>query len=150
MESVAEIDFDQLFLALGLTLSGDKTKDPDKPKVWTGMSMSKVEGDNRIAMVPTNSPAWNAGLAADDILVAINSIKVEPGKLDLLLSAFKANDEIKVTFFRRNILKEATMQLSALPFDNLKLEHLKDPTDLQKSMYEKWLGVDWPKPKELD
>jgi len=70
---------------------------------------------------------------------------VQQGKLQLLLNKFKATDEVKVTFFRRNLLKETNMELSSRPTEKLKLTHMTDATDIQKKMYEKWIGVDWPK-----
>lgn len=158
VESTAEIDFDALFNSLGLKLT---TADKDKSKkakskkakntkedtpqtLWSGI---KLKG-NKISSVPKESPAWKAGLSANDILVAINGMKVEPEKLESLLSAFKINDEVKVTFFRRNLLKEVNMELTNYTPKELKLSYIDDATDLQKKMYEKWLGQDWPTSNE--
>jgi len=145
MESTGSINFDDLLLTLGLKLSHGDESESKKLDVWTGITVSKKANKNKIALVPENSPAWQAGLAADDVLVAINGIKVQQGKLQLLLNKFKATDEVKVTFFRRNLLKETNMELSSRPTEKLKLTHMTDATDIQKKMYKKWIGVDWPK-----
>ncbi len=141
MESVGNINFNDLFLSLGLELShGDSTSQD----IWTGIKLSKLNNKNKIFLVPQNTPAWNAGLAADDVLIAINGIKVQKGKFKLLINKFSAEDEVKVTFFRRNILKETVMELASRPSKPLKLSYVEDATELQKKMYAKWLGVDWP------
>ncbi|MCP3675505.1 MAG: M61 family metallopeptidase [Gammaproteobacteria bacterium] len=141
MESVGNINFKDLFLSLGLEMSHGDSTDQD---IWTGIIMSELENNNKISMVPQNTPAWKAGLAADDILVAINGIKVQEGKFKLLINKFNAEDEVKVTFFRRNLLKETVMELESKPSTPLELTYIENATELQKKMYAKWLGVDWP------
>lgn len=153
VESTAEIDFDSLFNSLGLKLTSEDKSKKDKKKeeqtieeLWSGI---KLEG-NKISSLPKGSPAWIAGLSAGDVLVAINGMKVEPKKLKSLLSGFKLDDEVKVTFFRRNLLKEVNMELTSYVPKKLLLSYIDDATDLQKKMYEKWLGQAWPSENEED
>jgi len=146
VESTESIDFNSLFQSLGLKLSlkekskEEKGKNKNAETLWTGI---KLEG-NKIKSVPNASPAWKAGLSTGDILVAINGMKVEPKKLNLLLNSFDKNDEVKVTFFRRNLLKEVNMELTDYVPKEFIITHLDEVTDLQKKMYKKWLGQDWP------
>ncbi|MFT5451806.1 MAG: putative metalloprotease with PDZ domain [Enterobacterales bacterium] len=151
VESTEPIEFNDLFQALGLTLSAESKKNNNKEKkkksskeLWTGIELS----GNEITRVPTDSPAWKAGISAGDVLVAINGMKVEPSKLNSLLNSFEKNDEVKVTLFRRNLLKEVNMELTNYLPKTLALTHLDEPTELQKKMYQTWLGQDWPSKQE--
>ncbi|MFT5519820.1 MAG: putative metalloprotease with PDZ domain [Enterobacterales bacterium] len=151
VESTASIEFTDLFLALGLKLSTEPMNKSDKENskmsakdLWTGIELS----GNKITKVPTDSPAWKAGISSGDVLVAINGMKVEPKKFKVLLKSFDKDDEVKVTFFRRNILKDVNMQLTNYSPKELSLIHIDEATDLQKKMYKTWLGKDWPVKQE--
>jgi predicted metalloprotease with PDZ domain len=140
IESTGPIDFETLFLNLGLEWARKKTDEEDPPPtVYSGIKLS----GNAITSVPTDSPAWKAGLAAGDVLVALNNMKAEPNKLDLLLKAFQVGDEVKINYFRKYTLKETHLTLTPPP-SRMTLKHVAQPSDLQKQMYQKWLGVDWP------
>ena len=149
MESTGDIDFISLFESLGLKFSRTEEKTEaeddtsDDKEIYTGMVLSKSSSDNTVSRVPEGTPAWKAGIAAGDVLLAINGIKIESGKLKLLLDRFKSGDEVNVTYFRRNLLKESNMELSERSSQALKLVAIDNATDLQKRMFTKWLGVDW-------
>ncbi len=144
MVSTSDIDFDKLLLSLGLKFSQPASDKKIELEVWTGIKFSESNNKNQIYLAPKNTAAWHAGLASGDYLLAINGIKIESGKFDLLIDKFKDKDEVKVTFFRRNRLKETTMEINTRSKKKPKLVYVKEPSDLQIRMYEKWLGVDWP------
>ena len=153
MESTGEIDFTSLFDSLGLQFSrGEESNEEgeisDTVVIYTGLVLSESSGDNKVTGVPEGSPAWKANLAPDDVLLAINGIKIEPGKFRLLLEGFNSGDEVKVTYFRRNLLKETNMELSKRSSKSLKLLPIDNASELQKRMYTKWLGVEWEEKKD--
>jgi len=144
IESTDDIDFDSLFESVGLKFSHKSSNKKDEQQIWTGLKLT----GNTIISVPEASPGWEAGLTSGDILVAINGMKVVEDKLSTMFKTFSAGDEVKVSFFRRNLLKETNMELASRSAQKLKLEHLKDASDQQKLMYEKWLGVSWPEQQD--
>lgn len=67
-----------------------------------------------LATVYEGGPAHRGGLSAQDVLVAIDGIRVtaSPG-LDALLSRYHADDTVKIHVFRRDELREFQVRLAA-------------------------------------
>ncbi len=144
MESTATIDFDELLLLLGLKFAKmDSDKKSDRV-ILSGIKLNEIKETNTISILTKDTPGWKAGLAAEDTLVAINGIKLEPGKFALLMSKFRQEDEVKISFFRRNRLLETLMKIEMSPATKSNLVHVESPSEQQKLNYKKWLGVAWP------
>jgi predicted metalloprotease with PDZ domain len=90
-----------------------------------------------------NSPAYRAGLAQDDEIVAIGNQKVTTAdQIDAALRKFKPGDKVSVTFTRRGETVTSQVELGEDPrIEIVTLESAgKSPTAVQKSFREAWLA----------
>jgi predicted metalloprotease with PDZ domain len=70
-----------------------------------------------------HGPAHRAGLSANDVLVAINGLKVDSANntLDALLAHYQPGDRIKMHVFRRDELRQFELTLAAAAQTECKL-----------------------------
>ncbi len=139
----AKVDFDELLAKAGLTLSyGDKEK--NKQQAWAGIKTKKSTNGLQIIAVEKNSPAWQAGLMLDDIIVAVDGLRMTDKDLSDRLKNFKPEDRLKVTFFRRDELVTRMIILAAIPTSTLKIVPLAQASETQKAFFKHWAGIDFP------
>lgn len=144
----AQVDFDQLLAKAGLAMSyGDKDKDIDKIKdqAWTGIQTKQSTKGLQISAVEKNSPAWKTGLMVDDIIIAIEGLRMGDKDLNERLKNFKPTDKIKITFFRRDELFTQSIVLGSIPKGKLKIVPVEQVSERQKKFFKQWTGVDFPK-----
>jgi predicted metalloprotease with PDZ domain len=96
-----------------------------------------------IASVLDGSPAMQAGLYADDEIVALDGLKCDASTLITRCDEKKPGEVVKVNLFRREKLLEVPVTLGAKPADGVYLARLDAPTDAQKASYRAWLGTSW-------
>ncbi len=75
-----------------------------------------------IRHVPVDSPAGAAGLAPDDLLVAVDSLQVRLDELDDLLGRYQPGDRVTVHYLRDGMLRTTEMCLQAGPSSTAWLE----------------------------
>ncbi|QOL24537.1 M61 family metallopeptidase [Thalassotalea sp. LPB0316] len=142
VEGTPTPDFDKLLKKAGLKMSyGSK----DKAKPWTGMSTQAVQSGLKVTAVEKNSPAWQAGFTLDDIIIAIDGLRMADTSLDKRLDNFAPEQEVVISFFRRDKLMEKTVRLGALPAGNLTIVPVDKPSKRQKQFFKAWTGVSFPK-----
>ncbi|MBX7116989.1 MAG: PDZ domain-containing protein [Myxococcaceae bacterium] len=121
--------------------SPPRAKAPDeKQKGYLGVT---TRGSGTISTVFEGSPAMEAGLYADDELVALDGMKVDAGTLISRAEEKKPGEKVTVTVFRRDRLTEVEVTLGQKPADAVYLQRLDRPTDEQKASYKAWLGASW-------
>jgi predicted metalloprotease with PDZ domain len=111
-----------------------------KWKGWLGLTL---KGNGSIGTVLEDSPAMRAGLYADDDVVALDGYRVDGPGLILRCEEKKPGDLVAVTVFRRDRLREVTVQLGDKPADAAYLARVEQPSEEQKSAYSAWLGAPW-------
>lgn len=112
----------------------------DKPRGFLGIL---PKGNQGIASVLDGSPAMEAGLYADDEIVALDGSKVDAPGLISRCEEKKPGDKVKVTVFRRDRLTDVAVALAAKPADAVYLARIDRPTEEQKASYRAWLGANW-------
>ena len=140
----AKVDFNKLLAQAGLEMSYGNNKD-SKAQVWTGLKTTKSPNGLKISAIEKESPAWLAGLMLDDIIIAIDDLRMADKALNKRLKNFKPKDEVSVTFFRRDELFTRKIVLGSKPKGKLKIVPVKDVSEHQKSFFKQWTGVDFPK-----
>ncbi len=143
----ADVDFDELLAKAGLTMSYGK-KDKVIHKAWAGITTKQAANGLQISRVEKGSPAWQAGLTLDDIIVAVNDLRIVDKDLSTRLNNFKPNDKVSVTFFRRDELVTRMIILGEIPKSKLKIVPLKQVTDQQKAFFKHWTGLAFPNKKD--
>ncbi|RMH86163.1 MAG: M61 family peptidase [Calditrichaeota bacterium] len=104
-----EIDYAAFLGRAGLTLQ--EQIDPSRPEVYVGWHLTGDERETRIQSVEPDSPAFLAGLDIDDILLAIDGRRTHVHNVEALLRRYKPGDRITVTVFRRERLREFSLEL---------------------------------------
>ena len=102
-----------------------------------GIKSINENGKAKIKSVAPGSPAFVAGLAKDDEVVAVNGIKVDNNFSDLLES--RGESEITLNFFSLGLMKTLTMKKSGqeyFPFFSIK--KLNNQTAGQQEAFLKW------------
>jgi len=86
------------------------------PDVWLGARLAP--GANlRVTHVLSGGPAESAGLAAGDVIVAIDGLRASAEAIERLLHTRNAGDVIGVHAFRRDELLSFAIELAAAPVD---------------------------------
>jgi predicted metalloprotease with PDZ domain len=118
-----------------LELYGLRFPEPElDPSPWLGVGLS----GGAISWVERGSPAWGAGLAVGDELIAIDGRRVRG--LDASLERHKAGQEVTVLVARRQRIEERRVTLgSARP--SYALTSVDKPTRAQKRARAAWLGT---------
>jgi len=138
-----EIDFAALLAKAGLLMSyGDGEK--AKQQAWLGAKTKQVTNGLQITAVEKDSPAWQAGLTTEDIIVAVDSLRMADKNLTARLKNFKPNERLSVTFFRRDELVTRMVTLGEKPKGKLKIVPMKEASDSQKAFFKQWTGLDFP------
>ncbi len=92
----------------------------------------------RITHVDEGGAAHRAGLAAGDVLVAIDHVRALPGRIDATLSRYRAGDTVEVVFFRGDVLHKRSLVLDAAPMRAV-VRHAKKPSMTVVAMRKAWL-----------
>lgn len=147
VDGKAEIPFADLLTQVGLQHLVEAGKEDEQKEEWfTGWKTRDTGEFPVITEVERGSPAWNAGVVAGDTLIAANGLR---------LSSKDANDKlwlnqslpIKLAVFRRDELREISLNPLRQAKGKVKLKALDKADDAQKSLNASWLGVAWPAPK---
>jgi predicted metalloprotease with PDZ domain len=156
VRSTQELDF-SLFSHVGLELRlrprespNDKggtppprVKGEGRSKGWLGVAL---KGSATLATVLEGSPAQEAGLYADDELVALDGWRVDGAGLLSRCEDKTPGDTVRLTVFRRDRLMEVTVTLGQKPLDAVWLARVDRPTEAQKAAFQAWLGAPWDEP----
>ncbi len=92
----------------------------------------------RITHVDDGSAAHRAGLAAGDVLVAIDDVRATAGRMDALLSRYRAGETVDASFFRGDLLQRRKLVLDAAPMRAV-IEDAKKASKTAMAMRRAWL-----------
>lgn len=129
----------QLRVAAGGSDKGGWQDELPKPSPILGARTASEQGMLRLSHVLNNSAAEAAGLAAGDLLVALDGLRITPSNLDTLLAGRAPGKKRELHFFRRDELMQARIvpQLAAEDTWGLKLA-AADPDEI--ALRQDWLG----------
>jgi predicted metalloprotease with PDZ domain len=145
-----EVDAERLLRTVGLQLSADADEDGDgdKKPTWLGVT-TREDGDAlMVATVIDGGPAMQAGLYANDQLVALDGFRAESATLKDRLAPKRPGDPVTFTIFRRDELREVVVTLGEKPVEKLKITPAENATDAEKAAYAAWLGAPWKAAEE--
>lgn len=111
-----------------------------KPKGWLGIL---TRGSHVVATVLDGSPALEAGLYAEDEVVACDGYRVDAAGLIARCEEHRPGETVEITVFRRDKLVEVPVTLGVKPADAIYLARVEVPTGEQKAAYQAWLGAAW-------
>lgn len=129
-----DIDFETLLDYVGLKL---ERKASDKQTIDLGI---RYDDELKLTRVRKGSPAWNAGLTKDDIILSFDEMRVTQKNMEQKLKDLKPGEPIQVHFFRRDELNQ--LELKPEKNNNKQLKVVVNPTATpeQKQRYQSWTG----------
>ncbi len=100
--------------------------DPDKPRAVLGVRSTPEAGGCKLTHVFDDGAAQRSGLAAGDVIVAVNGVRVGAGKLDSIIARCPVQETVTVHAFRRDELMKFEVALQAAPSDTCVLSLLEE------------------------
>jgi predicted metalloprotease with PDZ domain len=116
---------------------------PDKTplRVAMGVRLAENDAETKLAAVYDGGAAQQAGLAAGDIIVAVESMRAMRANLESLLAAYRPGETVAVHVFRRDELLSFTVTLLAPPADTCVLSLQDDSDGAARARRAAWLGA---------
>jgi len=144
VDGTDELDYSNLCEWFGLELksrNGDPSGNGDK-SAWLGIVTSDSSGRLVIDQVRRGSPAWDAGLNAEDELIAFDDYRIPPGGLKERLEHYQPGESVKVLVARRGKLESIPLAFGETPPKPWRVAVREDATEEQRAHLEAWLGKD--------
>ena len=134
-DSTAELDYSEALRWYGLRFITESRGD----NAWLGAPAKVQDGRLLIADVPRGTPAYDAGLDANDEILGINEFRVRPEQWERELSRHKPGDRVTLKIARRDRILKATVTLGREPDDRWTLEVDPACTPAQTGHRQAWL-----------
>ena len=113
-----------------------------------GITTRSQDGFVRVDNVLEGGAAWHAGLQHDDLVVAVDDLRVSTSTLGHRLER-AAGGPVELVFLRDQTLHRLTVQPDQRRLEDWKLAPLEEVTDEQAAAYEEWTGFPHPsRPQE--
>jgi predicted metalloprotease with PDZ domain len=109
------------------------------PRTWLGAAI-KGGAEPRLAHVYRGGPAEAAGLAAGDVVIAIDGIRATADGLEKLMLRRRAGDTLTVHAFRRDELQVTALILAAAPENTCWIAVDSMAGDAERARRDGWLG----------
>ena len=113
-------------------------------RAYLGIEVKDAEGAAVVTSVRADSPAYARGVQTDDQIVAMSGHRLKAADLDARLKKRKPGEVVTLTLFRRDQMMSIDVQLASKPAGKFKIDLMKNPTPLQRGVYESWMGQTWP------
>ena len=147
-----EIDFDGVARRAGLSF-GPKPKPPedDAPEPgYLGIRVENSGGLVRVRHVLADTPGRRAGISAGDEIVAINGSKVTFEDFEKSLLRYPPGTPVELALFRRGYLTRVPLSMGKSPPEKYGFRPRDGATDLERKIYENWLGAKWEPPAKSE
>ncbi|MEN0021460.1 MAG: PDZ domain-containing protein, partial [Planctomycetota bacterium] len=131
----------EAFARVGLLLERDEPDD-DQP-AYLGILTRDEDGFAGVRGLLAESPAYDAGIIAGDVIIAINNVRATPGEIDAVLTRCAGGETITLSVMRRDELRTFDIAVDAPRSDTWTLEQAEAPTPSHQAAFEAWLHVPW-------
>jgi predicted metalloprotease with PDZ domain len=156
IESVAECDltdffdryihgldalpFEQYLGAFGLKLVSNADQGNLPP--FTGITLNPTMKESAIVkLIESGSPAEQAGMNADDEIIAIEGLRVTAAQFLSQLKDYVPGDQIRLAVFHQDVLHEVTLKLQAPRATEYFVVPMENPSIEQQQNFMGWLGT---------
>jgi predicted metalloprotease with PDZ domain len=110
-----------------------------RARAWTGLALHADR--TTVRNVLPDSPAWRAGLTFNDEIVAVEGARVTASTFGKRIADHAPGARVRVTFFRRDQLREATLTLGQSPERKLSVSVDPKSSPAAKAIRRGWFGV---------
>ena len=112
-----------------------------------GVETTDAGGLCKLTRVLEDGPAYAAGLNVDDLLLAVDGVRVTNGTLRTRLAATQSEPTprpVTITFYRGESLREIELRPAMKRLEAWKLTPLDDADDAQRAAFQAWTGHELP------
>jgi predicted metalloprotease with PDZ domain len=141
VRGTAEIELNPIVGPFGLQLV-EKSESADK--AYIGASLTEESGRLTIRSIAAGTPAYEQGLNTGDQIVAIDGYRASQSFLQSYLDERKPNDEVRLTIFRFDKLRDIPFKLGSNLRKDYDFSFVDGPTEDQKRLYKQYLNADLP------
>jgi predicted metalloprotease with PDZ domain len=138
IDGTKELDYAVLCAAVGLYPHWHRG---DDSVTSLGITVRQEGGRLVVVTVFPEGPAYHAGISPFDELVALNGIRIDQHRLKARLNELHVGSEVAVTYFRRDELRQQTVQVIETPLQHVSLSPLAQHSDMQLLAYQQWLNM---------
>jgi len=139
IDSTGELDYQPALEWFGLQF-----KEPDPPKSpppgWLGVQTRLDDGRLLVREVPRGTPAFDAGVNAEDEILAIDDFRVRADQWEDRLRSYPPGRRITLLVSRRDVLRRIEVTLGEEPARRWELAVRADATPEQAARLAAWLG----------
>jgi predicted metalloprotease with PDZ domain len=135
IETTEELPFDEYLEPFGLQL---RSVTEGEPIPYLGINLQSENGKEIIKFVEVDSPAANAGIDANDELLAINGIRVTSPQFNERLKDYQVGDNIHVTVFHQDELKTLPVTLAQSRPSRYEIVQMESASDIQQQNLSGW------------
>ncbi|MFZ5863436.1 MAG: M61 family metallopeptidase [Nitrospirota bacterium] len=151
LRTAEDLPLAELFADVGVTL-GLRTAESDQDKggkpgttphatrTTLGVRLAESGSDAKLATVHDGSAAQAAGLAAGDVIMAVDGLRATRGNLESLIGAYPPGSTVHIHAFRRDELMEFDLTPAPAPLDTCFLTLTVDPPESIRARRAAWLG----------
>jgi predicted metalloprotease with PDZ domain len=111
----------------------------DLPGAFLGATTQERGGDLEITGVERDSPAWRAGLSAQDAIIAIDGVKATSQLFAETLKSKKQGEEVKILISHRDLTREVEVVLGTKMERSFQMTPMANPSPLQSAILSDWL-----------
>lgn len=127
-----------------LRVVGLDVKAADDSKPTLGAWLNESNGRVLVLRVYAGGVAEAAGLDVNDEVIAFNGYRARLQDMTARMGEMKPGDVVTLTVFRNEKLHVVAIPLGRQEVPTYSVTRTSNPSDTQKTAYEKWLGVPWP------
>ncbi len=130
--------YEEYFAYAGIRV--EKRTNPER--AWLGAGSQRTEnGQARINYLAPGGPAERAGLDKGDVVTAVDDKGVSADEFQAAIAAHRPGDSLQLTVQHAGATKQIAVTLSADPYPTYVLTPMENPTELQRNIYQSWLGL---------
>ena len=111
------------------------------PTSWLGADLLPEPQGLKVIRIQDGSPAQQAGIAADDRIIALDQLRADEKSVQNALYRREPGDEMAIHLFRRDELMELNIILAAPPEDTVVLGVAAEMSPAQEQAQLAWLGT---------
>jgi predicted metalloprotease with PDZ domain len=122
------------YAGLAIDLEPRPVADP-----WFGASTQEQGGGAVVSTVEPDSPAFLAGLSAQDEILAVGGVRVTPRSLPGAINAHKPGESVRILYSRRGKVGEAEVTLGRKAEPTYRISRAAAPSAEKKALLDAWL-----------
>ncbi len=150
IDSSEELQYDGALnwwgLQFGKPAAADEKKateqEDEQVQVWLGTTTQNKQGRLIVTRVRRDSPAFRAGINANDEIVALGEFRVLPSEWEARLKQYKPGDDEVILVARRDKLRRIPVTFAEKPAEKRwQLAVSDQASDEQQRRLHRWLGI---------